>query len=91
MLEILVTDTFKELFYELPQKIQNKANKKTDLFKRDPFNRTLHTEKKHTKHNVWCFWVDKHYRIAFKFVGNKQAQFLLIGHHNQIYNYDIFK
>jgi mRNA-degrading endonuclease RelE of RelBE toxin-antitoxin system len=63
MMEIYTTATFDELFVELPKKIQNRADEKTELFRENPFNPILRTEKRHPKgHDVWSFRVDLHYR-----------------------------
>lgn len=90
-MEIYTTATFDDLFRSLPRKIQIKADKKTTIFKENPFNPILRTEKLHTKgHDVWSFRVDIHYRIVFKFMEKNSAEFRFIGHHNDIYNYKIF-
>jgi len=92
MIRISTTATFDRLFSELPLKIQEKAARKTELFKENPFSPILRTEKLHLKkHDVWSFRVDRDYRIVFKFVAKGQAEFRLIGHHNKIYDYDISK
>lgn len=92
MIEILTTATFDKLFAELPEAIQLKAVKRTDIFRANPFNPSLQTEKLHPKkHQVWSFRVDISYRIIFKFIRPNHAELRYIGHHNQIYNYDIFK
>lgn len=92
MIQILTTATFDRLFQNLPTKIQLKAAKKTELFKENPFNPILRTEKLHPpKHDVWSFRVDIHYRIVFKFIGSKRAEFWFIGHHNKIYDYETFR
>lgn len=92
MIEISTTDTFDRLFQKLPRKIQLKAAKKTDLFKQNPFNPILRTEKLHPpKHDVWSFRLDIHYRIVFKFVASNHAEFRFVEHHNKIYDYDIFR
>ncbi len=90
-MEIYTTATFDDLFRTLPRKIQIKADKKSALFKENPFNPILRTEKLHPKgHDVWSFRVDIHYRIVFKFMEKNSAEFRFIGHHNDIYNYKIF-
>ncbi len=92
MVELSTTHTFDKLFKCLPRIIQQKAIKKTDLFKNNPFHPSLHTEKLHPKHHeVWSFRVDQTYRIIFKFIGQNHAELRYIGHHHSIYDYDIFK
>jgi proteic killer suppression protein len=86
------TETFDKLFRKLGQKIQIKAAKKTDLFKKNPFHPSLRVEKLHPKKfNVWSFRVDKSYRIVFKFVEKDLVEFMFIDHHNEIYDYSFFK
>jgi len=48
-MEIQTTATFDELFLKLPRKIQIKADEKTTLFRENPFNTVLRTEKLHPK------------------------------------------
>ena len=91
-MEISTTATFDKLFRSLPAPIQKKAIKKTDLFKGNPFHPSLRIEKLHPKGlRVWSFRVDISYRIVFKFLDANHAEFHFIGHHNQIYDYNIFK
>lgn len=91
MIEIYTTATFDELFLELPKKIQIKADEKTKLFQENPFNPVLRTEKLHPKgHDVWSFRIDINYRIVFRFTGKSSAEFRFVGHHNDIYDYNIF-
>ena len=47
MIEVYTTATFDELFLKLSDKIQIKADEKTKLFKENPFNPILRTEKLH--------------------------------------------
>lgn len=91
-MEISTTRTFDRLFRNLPKSIQKKAVKKTELFKLNPFHPSLRIEKLHPKgHQVWSFRIDISYRTVFKFINADHAELRFIGHHNQIYNYDIFK
>ncbi len=91
-MKIITTRTFDSLFGQLSTKIQRKASWKTSLFKENPFHPLLKTEKLHPKQfNVWSFRVDIHYRIVFRFVEKDVAVFLFVGHHNEIYDYDLFK
>ena len=86
--EIITTKTFDRLFKKLDRKIQEKAVKKSDFFKNNPFNKTLRIEKLHTKKiEVWSFRVDIYYRIIFRFSNKDEVEFLFIGHHNDIYDY----
>ena len=89
---IVTTATFDSLFNKLDEKIQEKASKKTGFFLLNPFHPSLRTEKLHPKKfHVWSFRIDRSYRIIFRFLDGEHVEFLFIGHHNQIYNYDIFR
>lgn len=91
-MEISTTTTFDKLFKALPKSIQKKAITKTGLFKANPFHPSLRIEKLHPRgHKVWSFRVDISYRIVFKFLDANHAEFHFIGHHNKIYDYNIFK
>jgi mRNA-degrading endonuclease RelE of RelBE toxin-antitoxin system len=91
-MKIVTTETFDRLFLRLSKKIQRKATEKTQLFQTNPFHPSLRVEKLHPKQfNVWSFRIDIHYRIVFKFIEGDKAAFLFIGHHNEIYDYDLFK
>ena len=92
MVTISTTATFDRLFQELPRDIQRKAALRTELFKNNPFNPSLRTEKLHPKHHkVWSFRVDQAYRVIFKFIGPNYAELRYIGHHRSIYNYNLFR
>ena len=91
-MDISTTATFDKLFKALPKSIQTKAVKNTELFKNNPFHPSLRIEKLHPKgHQVWSFRIDISYRIIFKFLDTNHAELRFIGHHNQIYDYDVFK
>ena len=92
MIQIQTTETFDKLFKKLPKNIQKKAVLKSELFKKNPFQPSLRTEKlTPKKYDVWSFRIDFSYRIVFAFINPRVAEFRFIGHHNQIYDYDIFK
>lgn len=92
MIQIQTTKTFDRLFKKLPKNIQRKAVLKTELFKKNPFLASLRTEKlTPKKYDVWSFRIDLSYRIVFTFLEVQTVEFRFIGHHNQIYQYEIFK
>lgn len=92
MIKIYTTKTFDKLFKKLPSNIQRKAVLKTKIFRRNPFLPTLRTEKLTPKrYNVYSFRIDLDYRIVFTFLNAETIEFRFIGHHNKIYDYDIFK
>ena len=91
MIEIQTTETFDKLFLKLPKRIRLKAAAKTELFKANPFYPSLNTEKLNPKpYNVWSFRVDLEYRVVFRFIGDGIAELRFVGHHNDIYDYNIF-
>lgn len=92
MVEIYTTATFDKLYRKLPKNIQKKATIKTKAFQKDPFSTVLKTEKlTPKKYNIWSFRIDLDYRIVFVFFKNDRVEFRFIGHHNKIYDYEIFK
>ena len=91
MIRVFTTRTFDKLFEKLEKRVQIKAVEKTKIFKINPFDRILKTEKLHPKrYDIWSFRVDINYRIVFRFIGKDKVLFMFIGHHNQIYRYDLF-
>jgi len=48
-MQIVTTKTFDKLFKSLNKKIQRKAAQKAELFRQNPFNPILRTEKLHPK------------------------------------------
>ena len=86
MLEIYVTETFIRLHQKLPKGVRRKADLKTKTFQHNPFHSSLHT-KKLEPHNeeVWSFWIDRDYRIKFRFLTVQKAHFLYIGNRKDIY------
>ncbi len=85
-MEIIVTEEFQRHYAKLPLEIQRKAEKQTELFRKNPFYPSLHTEKlEPPKREVWSFRVDKKYRIFFRFNNPHSVRFLTIGSHDWIY------
>ncbi len=86
MIEISVTETFEHLYRNLPKTIQQKAETKTQIFRQNPFHPSLRTKKLEPHHEeVWSFWVDRDYRIKFRWLGAQKAHFLFIGNRKDIY------
>jgi len=86
VLEIFVTETFSRLYRKLPTYIQKKAELKTQLFRQNPFYPSLRTKKLEPNHEeIWSFWVDKDFRIKFRFASFQKAHFLFIGNRKDIY------
>lgn len=73
---------FRRSYQKLPREIQEKAEIKETLFRRNPFDPSLKTHKLHGRlKNQWSFSVDRRYRIVFEFSKN-DAVFLAIGDHD---------
>lgn len=86
MLEISVTDTFVRLYQKLPLHIRKKADAKTKFFRQNPFHPSLRTKKLEPHHEeMWSFWIDRDYRIKFRFVDSQRVHFLFIGNRKDIY------
>lgn len=88
MLEIFITDEFRDRYRELPSVIQKKFSKQLRLFKNDPYHPSLHTEKLQPKdRQYWSFRIDRSYRAIFKFTGQQQVILLTVGPHGWIYRF----
>lgn len=86
MIEISVTETFTRLYNKLPSVICKKADAKTKLFSANLFHSSLRTKKLEPHHeDIWSFWIDRNYRIKFRFVGTNKVHFLYIGDRKDIY------
>ena len=86
MLEIEVTETFVKLYRGLPDYMRRKADLKTDIFRRNPFYPSLRTKKLEPHHEeVWSFWINRDYRIKFRFLNAKKVHFLYVGNRKDIY------
>ena len=85
-MEIIITEEFEKRYQNLPHNIQQKAEKKTSLFKENVFHPSLKTEKLEPRNKeLWSFRVDKKYRILFRFNNKSSVRFLVIGPHDWIY------
>lgn len=85
-MRIFVTDKFVRSYKKLPKHIQDKADRKTQLFKNNPKHPSLNLEKLEPhKLNLWSIRVDKVYRIVFEYPSAVTVEFLLIDHHDNIY------
>ena len=86
MLDISVTETFMRLYRKLPKQVQDKTTLKTDIFRQNPFHPSLRTKKLQPHHeDVWSFWIDKNYRIKFRFLDAQSVHLLYIGDRKDIY------
>ncbi|OGZ99216.1 MAG: hypothetical protein A3G49_05660 [Candidatus Sungbacteria bacterium RIFCSPLOWO2_12_FULL_41_11] len=86
-MEISVTKTFVRLYRKLTVAIREKADAKTKIFRKNPFYPSLRTKKLEPHHEeVWSFWINKDYRIKFRFVDSQKVHFLFIGNRKDIYS-----
>ena len=73
---------FKRSFTKLPSKIQKKVVARTALFETNPQHPSLRIHKLRGKmKDRWSFSIDRHYRVAFKFVDGDQVVYLDVGDH----------
>ena len=86
MLNISVTETFTRLYQKLPEQVQDKAASKTEIFRQNPFHPSLRTKKLQPhQEDVWSFWIDRSYRIKFRFLDTQRVHLLYIGDRKDIY------
>ena len=66
----------------LPAEIQKKLEKRSALFKNNPFDPQLGTHKLHGElQGFWAYSVDYHYRVVFVFNNKKITTYYDIGTH----------
>ena len=86
MLVIRRSANFDRKFRKLPLILQTKTRKRAHVFARNPFEPTLKTHKlKGELKDVWAFWVDRSYRVTFKFGEKGEVIFADIGTHDEVY------
>ena len=85
-MEIYYYHKFRKNYKKLPEQVKLAAERKEQIFKKDPFDKRL---KSHRLHGdlveFFSFSVNKNYRIIFDFIGKNIARFYDIGTHD-IYN-----
>ena len=88
MISIILTREFENRYRKLPLAIRKKAERQTEIFKKNPVHPSLHTEKLEPKgKEVWSFRVDGNYRIIFRFIDGRIVLFLTIGTHDWVYRF----
>jgi len=81
--EILYAPKFIRQFKKLPEEIRLLAEKREEVFKKDPFDHRLKTHKLSGKWGrYFAFSVNFSYRIIFDFKNDKVARFYEIGTHD---------
>ena len=76
---------FQRSYSHIDKKLKAQSEIKVEIFKSDPFNKSLDTHYLHGKlKNQLSFSVNSRYRILFEFLGKKKREvvFLDIGDHN---------
>lgn len=86
MIKIVLTREFENRYSRLPLAIKKKAERQTEIFKKNLNHPSLHTEKLEPKgQQVWSFRIDRNYRIIFRFTNGQSALFLTVGTHDWVY------
>ena len=81
-MRITYTSRFERAYKKLPIIIQDLAEQKEDIFRRNPHDSRLKTHKLEGRlKEFWAFWVNYGYRIIFEFGKNDEIIFHRIGDH----------
>lgn len=82
-MKITETERFRKSFDALDKTQRKKAKKQFQLFIKNLFYPSLHTEKlEPKKNNIWSFRIDKNFRVIFTFPDTDTILLLDIGSHN---------
>lgn len=77
------TPKFAKQFRQLPQSIKNKAERKEQLLRTDPFSASLKTHKLRGElSDYWSCSIDCHYRIIFRLISNRRILLVTVGIHS---------
>jgi mRNA-degrading endonuclease YafQ of YafQ-DinJ toxin-antitoxin module len=83
MTVILYTPKFVRLYKKLPLKIQQAAEQKEIIFRKDPFTPSLKTHKLTGElEGLFAFSIDYSHRIIFEFRDTNTVSFRAIGNHD---------
>lgn len=86
MVDVEYSSKFLRLLKKLPVAVQNLAQEKEEIFKRNHFDNRLGTHKLHGKDRKhWAYWITRKIRIKFLFLPNGNVLYLEIGLHDEIY------
>jgi len=76
------TSDFKKSFSKVPGRIQDLAEKKDVWFRENAFDPRLHTHKLKGELVGYCsYYVNRQYRILFRFINDKEVIYYDIGTH----------
>lgn len=82
-MKIFYLPKFERQYKKLPTKIQDLAEEKEKLFRKNPFNPELKTHKLHGElKTFWAFSINYNYRIIFDFLGSETVRFYFVGRHD---------
>ncbi|MBI2453432.1 type II toxin-antitoxin system RelE/ParE family toxin [Candidatus Peregrinibacteria bacterium] len=82
-MRIIETTRFRISFEKLQKPTKQKVKKQFQLFFKNIFHPSLHTEKLKPRHkNIWSFRVDKNYRVIFSVSSQDTILLIDIGPHN---------
>ena len=78
-----VTPFFEDKFRKLPKNLQKIAARKILLFENNPLHPSLNTHKlKGALSHFWAFYVNKNYRVLFRFLKNNEVIYYDIDTHD---------
>lgn len=82
-MKILYLPRFRKEYRKVSAEIQDLAEEKEKIFRKNPFDSALKTHKLHGElASFWAFSVNYKYRIIFDFADEKTARFYSIGNHD---------
>jgi mRNA-degrading endonuclease YafQ of YafQ-DinJ toxin-antitoxin module len=82
-MEIHYLSKFERQYKKLPLDVQEEAEKKEKLFRKNPFNPQLKTHKLGgSLSGFWAFSITHSHRIIFEFVDSGVVRFYQIGPHD---------
>ena len=82
-MEIIYSPTFAKEYKKLPLEIKIKAEKKENIFRKNPQEKSLKTHKLSGKlKGFWSFSINYNYRVIFDFADKNTIHFHSIGTHS---------
>lgn len=82
-MKIFYSTKFAREYQKLPLRIKKMAEKKEQIFRKNPFDPRLKTHKlKGSLKGFFSFSINQKYRIIFEFVNSKTVWFHSVGEHS---------
>lgn len=82
-MKIFYSSKFAREYHKLPLRVKKLAEKKEQIFRKNPFDRRLKTHKlKGSLKGFLSFSINQGYRIVFEFVNAKTVWFHSVGDHS---------